>query len=389
MPEQSPTRFTMVPARRSTEPTARRRARRILGTLFLASSLSVVAVFVALGKGNATPDLSRIDPRGRDLAYTAAVNYLSGSRQNVSHAESFDPEEAADVSRPDRQRAAVAMPYRSMSWVGFTPQHFGSADTGYVDFEVHHFLVVTSPADPAPHNSAQPAAPRPSGGASASPSSSGRPPAPSTSPAASGTPSAPPAPAPGGGAPSQTPASDVLKLDVPVLLTAEGPRLAASPSFSVWTGQAGRPSGRGDYTDFNGLVTDVSEAVVNQVGQWARAYANGDSAALLAVTGDQASGHRYQGLAGFTLPDSHHAVQILSSIKVAGGQLVVRARVMLARRVADGTVSGGDSSGRQFVTYADFDLLVGAPTGAQPPILAWGPAGSAAELEPYSNAITE
>ncbi|URM98915.1 hypothetical protein LUW76_33830 [Actinomadura madurae] len=64
MPVESPTRFTMVPARRSSEPTARRRARRILVVLFLSASLSVVAVAVALAKGRTNVDLSPLTPRG-------------------------------------------------------------------------------------------------------------------------------------------------------------------------------------------------------------------------------------------------------------------------------------------------------------------------------------
>ncbi|MFD0856747.1 hypothetical protein ACFQ07_31230, partial [Actinomadura adrarensis] len=172
---------------------------------------------------------------------------------------------------------------------------------------------------------------------------------------------------------------NVLQLDVPVLLTDQGPRLAASPSFTPWTRDGDTVGGRGDYTNYSKLTTDVSDATKNQILLWAKAYVNGDPAGLLAVTGDQDKSHRYAGLSGFTLLETDRSVQILSAIKAAGGQVIVRVRVLLARPAGD----------RRFITLADFDLLVGAPTGAQPPVLAWGPAGSAAELKPYYNALSD
>ncbi|GAA1832459.1 hypothetical protein [Actinomadura chokoriensis] len=397
MPEESPTRFTMVPARRSSEPTARKRARRVLGALFLASGLSVVALIIAVAKGGARPDLSTLDPQGRSLAYTAAVNFLAGTEQNVPHAESFDPEEALGQSGGD---PVSPLHYQSLSWVGFTPQHFGSEQAGFTDFELHHFLVAL--ATPAATASASPRAPATGSPAPGSDGGGARraraTPSPETPPEPSATPesAAPPpgaepaSPSPGGDESpgvTQAPPSDLLQLDVPVLLSARGPRLAAAPAFSVWRDGVGDAAGRGDYTNYGRLSTEVSEAAKKQILIWARAYATGDSAALLAVTRDQNGSHRYVGLSGFTLPDSPRAVQIMSAIEAADQQLIVRARVMLARTPPGGTVSGRHGRGRPFSTFADFDLLVGAPTGAQPPILAWGPAGSAAELEPYQNAI--
>jgi hypothetical protein len=391
MPEQSPTRFTMVPARRSNEPTARRRARRILNALFLAAALSVVAVFVALSKGQAEADLSTVDPKGRALAYTAAVNQLMGVQQNVPHATTFDPEDAAGAATNlSAGRPSAPLPYQSLSWAGFTPQHFGSQKAGYTDFEVHHFLVVLGTPAGSPGASAA------AGKAKATPTVPATSPtasAPATSPTNSTVPSAAGSPSPAATPTEDTgtngtaaPASNVLQLDVTVLLTSQGPRLAAVPAFSVWRGGLGAAAGKGDYTNYSDLTRDVSEAVKSQVARWAQAYVNGDSAGLLAITGDQNSDHRYLGLSGFTLPNSNQGVQILSAITVARGQLIIRVRVLLARAVPGGTVSGGKGTDQQFTTYADFDLLVGAPTGAQPQIVAWGPAGSAAELEPYSNA---
>ncbi|SNR51022.1 hypothetical protein [Actinomadura mexicana] len=403
MPEQSPTRFTMVPARRSSEPTARRRARRILGALFLAAGLSIVAVFVALSKGSDKPDLSSVTPQGRDLSYTAAVNFLAGRQQDVPRAASFDPE-AASVEGPDGR--STALDYRALNWVGFTPRHFGTEKLGFTDFEIHHYLVVLNDQGegatqaPSPAGSGTPAA-SPTGGASAPPTGgasaapSGGASAPPTGGApqagATGTPSpgttADPQGTPAAGG-SETPAvsSHVLQLDVTVLLDPSGPRLASSPAFSVWKNGAGKPEGTGDYTNYRQLTTEVSAESKNQILRWAAAYATGDSTALLAVTGDQDAKHRYEGLSGFRLADSSQAVQILSAIKTLDDQLVVRVRIMLARAEQSGTVPGKKGNVQPFTNFADFDLLVGA-SGAQPPVLAWGPAGSAAELDPYSNAL--
>ncbi|OLT35462.1 hypothetical protein BJF79_32405 [Actinomadura sp. CNU-125] len=192
----------------------------------------------------------------------------------------------------------------------------------------------------------------------------------------------------------------MLQLDVPILITAQGPRLAAVPAFAVWEGGAGAPEGEGDYTNYGNLLADVSAPVETQIAAWAEAYVTGDSNALLTLTGDQDSSHYYIGLRGFTLPDSPSAVQIQSAIQGSGGRVIVRVRILLSRAVPGATPNGRPNgtpdgapaetpdAGPQFASYADFDLLVGAPTGARPPVLAWGPAGSAAELEPYHNALT-
>ncbi|OLT35463.1 hypothetical protein BJF79_32410 [Actinomadura sp. CNU-125] len=172
MPTESPTRFVMVPARRSSEPTARRRARRILGALFLAASLSIVAVLVSLVGGQDGADPSGTEPRGRELAATAAVNHLAGVAQNVPHAASFDPEDAAGAPRAALSgRQGVPLSYRSLSWVGFSPQNFGSEEAGFTEFEVHHFLVALT--DPPPTDAPQPAPGTPAPGAGTAPASPG------------------------------------------------------------------------------------------------------------------------------------------------------------------------------------------------------------------------
>jgi len=415
MPEPSPTRFTMVPARRSNEPTARRRARRILYVLYLAAALSVAATAISVANGRSGREAPPAEPEGRSLAHAAAMSYLSGGPLNVPHAASFDPEQAAPPATGRAEgEGGPPLPYRSLSWVGFTPQHFGSKELGFTDFEIHHFLVMLpAPEEPdrdgneAGTEPAPTASPRERPGTrasrgatpSASPSRSADG-SPTTSPSA--TPSATPSGSPSGspsatpsGSPSASPTPgagpQVLRLDVPVLLSAQGPRLAAAPAFSARGDQPGQAVGQGDYTGYRDLVTPVGDRVKEQVGRWAHAYVTGDSAALLALTGDQNADHRYVGLSGFTLPDSARSVQVLSAIRASGGRLIVRVRVLLARAPQAGTAPEeppeGATAGR-FTVHADFDLLVGAPEGVRPPVLAWGPAGSAAGLEPFSNAYT-
>src|SRR5262249_36975707 len=143
MPVESPTRFVMVPARRSNEPTARKRARRILGALFLAAGLSVIAVFFAVGKGRPGTDLSPGNPKGRAIAPQAAVTFLADAPENAPHATTYKPDDTAGTANDTLVGVPMApLAYQSLSWVGFTPEHFGSSKTGLTDFEIHHFLVV-------------------------------------------------------------------------------------------------------------------------------------------------------------------------------------------------------------------------------------------------------
>jgi hypothetical protein len=283
--------------------------------------------------------------------------------------------------------------YRSLNWVGYTVQHFGSQKAGYTNFEVHHFLVVLPTPAPASSQSprTQQSPGKGSGGAASKAPAAALTGAPSPQPSPSAASPAQPSPSTGTDGTGQgngTPvaASNVLQLDVPVLLSTGGPRLAAAPSFSVWRNGIGDPAGKGDYTNYGSLTTEVSDPAKNQILQWARAYATGDSATLLAVTGDQNPSHRYAGLSGFVLPDKP-GVEILSAISAANERLIVRVRVPLARADSGGQAVGAADAAHRFTTFADFDLLVGAPGGARPLILAWGPAGSAAELEPYYNAL--
>jgi hypothetical protein len=387
MPETPTKQFTMVPARRSDEPTATKRARRILRTLWAAAGLSVLAILFSLSRDTEAPDLSTVNPQGRSLAEAAARDFLAGRVQRVPHAVSFKPDEASAESPTS---PGSPFPYEALTWTGYSPEKFGSKSLGYSSFEIHHFLVLPSAPTPTPGGDASPsvaASPKPTHKRPGSGTS------PSTTPSAPGTqPSL--TPAPGETTPGTTPqAPQPISLDVPVMLTPRGPRLAAAPSFGIWNQADSANAGAGDYTNFQNLRVNPPGQVLVQVGRWATAYATNDGEALRTLTGDQNPGHRYMGLGGFTVPNDSGAVQVLSALRSTQNRIIARVRILLVRPRVSQTVpsnktpEAGNGTAGDFRSYLDFDLLIADPYAAQPPIQAWGPAGSAAELEPYHNAL--
>lgn len=385
MPQPNTTRFAMVPARRSDQPTAARRARRTLMVLALCAALGVASFLVTLGRANKPVDLSGVQPQGRDLAYVAAQEFIDGRPLDVPHAASFKPQDAS-LSGPGD---AVPFPMESMTWTGYTREDFGSKTTGVTSFEIHHFMVQPKAPDPQPSTSATPSSSSPLGNQPSAPVKGTT----AQGPPAANTPSPTAAPTTAVPLPAQTdsaPPPGALMLDVPVLLTADGPRLAAAPAFSLWSQASASAAGAGDYTNYTGQTAQAPQPVVDQIGRWATAYAGSDAEALRALTGDQDPGHRYQGLSGFEVGPGGSAVQILSAINADHGRMIVRVRVALVYAPAAPTVpdaAGAAGAPASYQTYADYDLLIGNPGGAQPPVLAWGPSGSAADLEPYSNAL--
>lgn len=381
MPQPNTTRFAMVPARRSDQPTAARRARRTLMVLALCAALGVVSFLVTLGRANKPVDLSGVQPHGRDLAYVAAQEFIDGRPLDVPHAASFKPQDAS-LSGPGD---SVPFPTESMTWTGFTREDFGSKATGVTSFEIHHFMVqpkapATQPSTPATTPSSAVTGTQPPSPVKAPPALGPAAPA-SSSPTAASTTTGP------SSAQADATVPGALMLDVPVLLTADGPRLAAAPSFSLWSQASASASGAGDYTNYTSQTAQAPQPVVDQIGRWATAFAGSDSEALRALTGDQDPGHRYEGLTGFAVRPGGSRVQILSAINADHGRMIVRVRVALVYAPAAPTVPSGAGAPAAFETYADYDLLIGSPSGAQPPVLAWGPSGSAADLEPYSNAL--
>src|SRR5690606_13141584 len=75
-------------------------------------------------------------------------------------------------------------------------------------------------------------------------------------------------------------------LSVTVLLTDEGPRLAAAPSLEPWTDATAEPAGTSDYSNYSQSEADITTSTARQIGRWAVAYAEDDRETLLEITGD-------------------------------------------------------------------------------------------------------
>ena len=353
MPKNSPTQFTWVPARRSDETSATKRVRRILVVLTIAAIMGPLAFLVSLAKGGAEVDTSAIIPEGRAVADAAAYQFLTGQPVSVPVANTVNLDELQGSDR------TVPLPYpaSSITWDSFKLNEFTGTTELTAKFEVHTFLVVpTLPEASGARLEVDPEDTRAKEEAEV----------------------------------PQLEQSTLLvpqALEVPILLTQEGPRLAGAPSFSPWRGASAKQEGVADYSDFSvGETVDVPSQVTKQISVWAKAYAEDDRRALLTVTGDTDPNHVYMGLGGFTIPAEGSQVQILSATNAGPDTMLLRVRV----RMQEATTSAAPAEGQTPHTAAqDFDVLVANPNNAQPSIQAWGAAGSAASMSPYSNAFTK
>lgn len=163
------------------------------------------------------------------------------------------------------------------------------------------------------------------------------------------------------------------ELTVTVATDAPSARLAAVPSLAprvladgggpaiVWPGRE--------------LAYETApEPMDRRIRQWAQAYVSDDRPELKDVTGDNRVGATYVGLAGgwATDPAQVEIVRIVPGDQ--DGLFWARVRVPLIR--ANG-----------WVQRSDYDLLVGNAETDRPTIEAWGPAGTAHELAPLTNAV--
>lgn len=466
MPKGSTSRFTVVPARRSDETSAAKRARRILIVLLVACLLSVFSFVLSFRQGGETVDLSSVEPEGRALADAAAWQVVTTQQVKLPVAESFDP---SSTQAPAVVPGTVMLPYpvQSMSWTGFSKENFSDTAGNVTEFEVHHYLLIpkhkSMPSEdgigsPSPDEQDK-ATESPSSSATTSPSTSPTE-SPTSSPSESPTEekSASSTPAPptstekpskkdeepskskskkqgkkgkestqakspkstkgkekkhedSGVAASTSPSpssststdtsddsdqayADAMKLaregstlkpvqlNVPILLTSRGPRMAGTPSLSPWTLSLKGAKGTADYSNYTQQDVDLAQPALDQIGRWAIAYATGDGDTLANLTQDPNPNHRYVGLGGFEVPGGENSVQVLSSINAGSNEVVARVRVLMR----DASQKAGKHTS-QYQSYQDFDLLIGDPTSGQPTVLAWGPAGSAAGLHPYVNRL--
>lgn len=355
MPKNSPTRFTWVPARRSNEATATKRVRRILIVLTIAAIMGPLSFLFVLAKGEPVLDTSSLVPEGRAVADAAAYQFLTGQPVSVPAANTLDLEPL----RSGASGPVTALPYpaSSITWDSFERHTFGGSDgRAPVLFEVHSFLVV-------------PSIPEASGARTEL------------------TPEQKEKQAESNNA---TPEDALLvpqELQVSVLLTQDGPRLAAAPAFAPWDDASKEQGGIADYSDLtSGDTAEVPSQVVKQISVWANAYATDDRQALLTVTGDSDPNHTYLGLGGFTVAAEGSQVQILSASNAGPDRLLLRVRVRMQETTTTATVAEGQAP---YVSVQDFDVLVASPNNAQPAVQAWGPAGSASTMVPYGNAFTK
>lgn len=169
-------------------------------------------------------------------------------------------------------------------------------------------------------------------------------------------------------------------LTVPVLDDPTyGTTLAGTPALLATSSGRRDDVDPADYTNYSAAETSVSPQVEASIEKWVAAYSTAGRAsdALRTVTGDQDPSRTYSGL-GRVTPAT--LVSIVSAVPYSStggpaGQLV-QIQVALPFNAATG-----------FALNATYDLYVvteGDP--AQPPVVAWGPAGSEESLTPYMNA---
>ncbi len=175
------------------------------------------------------------------------------------------------------------------------------------------------------------------------------------------------------------------QLSVLVLLTGDGPAigapLSALPVATVDGGQL-------EAADLSSVEVegDVGRArVTERLGEWATAYAADDRAELQELAGDTRSGVTYLGLGGYTV-DSVRLLGAFPATIEQGRVVVGRVRIaMVEPAAADGEDASSEEDADLFTV--DLDVLVAEFDTQLPKVIAWGPAGSAASLEPFHNAV--
>jgi hypothetical protein len=171
-----------------------------------------------------------------------------------------------------------------------------------------------------------------------------------------------------------------MKIDVTMLVTADGPVLAAEPTLRAadLTADKYQPL---DYQEVASYKEgSPSAAVSDLVAEWAKAFATGDSHRLGELVRDP-DGGTYQGLGGFTssrtpeirsyVVESPVNVQTVHGVK-PHNPIYVRARVWFQSTGAE-----------KFESSADYDLLIFDAKSDSPYVVAWGAPGSA-PLTPFT-----
>ena len=390
MPPQKQSYFTAVPAARESEPTARKRARRLLILAMVAAICGPVALLVAAFKP-AGGEVATGAPimYGRDIADATAYQAISGqpvlipttttlSLQDIDSptvtgdAANSSSTSSSSGSKTTSKSTSVVLrlpyPAASTTWIGMSKSSI-SGQNGTTYFEIHRYLVI-------------PQSDKASGAAiiPGSPDSKTQKQQQSSGTQTSGNVS--PDSLSNAGQPRLVP----IQLNVPVWVDPNtgATRLAAAPSLAPWLQASLGKRGIGDYSNLSGTEVTASQQAQSQVGRWVKAYLEDDRSTLLALTGDTNKTHTYVGLGNFTIPEGDGQVQIKSAVSAPtlSGGLLLRVKVTAQDS------SGQEANGKKpFQLVEEYDLLVANPTSAQPYIVAWGPAGSGGTLQPYSNAV--
>ena len=176
-----------------------------------------------------------------------------------------------------------------------------------------------------------------------------------------------------------TVAGQLMEVNVPMAKTANGWALAAAPSMvPAAPGDGGRV--RLDYASLYKGGGDSSilpgAAYTSQIAAWAATFAAGGPAdpKLYALTGDTTA-NTYSGLGGWALVGAP-AIGSVVAVTTPRPGFIVRVSLVLKAPGANGPT-----------LQADYDVYVRSDQSqSQPPVVAWGPAGSYKTLNPFVNA---
>jgi hypothetical protein len=297
---------TAVPSQRDSQTVVKMKVYAILGAAALSAFLGVLSFVAWVVFTPDVPTAEALLPQGRAMSELVARDFLAGRTTAVPVAADVDPSFGGRTYSM-RDDERREVPVTSISPLSFSRETLVTPDATQ-DYEIHSYLV----------------------------SSRGR----------------------------------LLRLDVTLLITPEGPVLAAQPSLQAvpTPSESYAPL---DYRQFSSTGDPtVNDKVTAKVAAWAAAFSSNDAQALRDVTGDQASPGEYIGLGGFKVADTP---RVLRTLPVGESALLLRVQLLLSDVGDDGAV-----------VSADYDVLVHDAFSELPKVVAWGPAG-APTLEPQMN----
>lgn len=261
MSEERSPNLTAVPAKRSKAAVLKVRLYLIIGLLLVAALMGVVATVAWVTQKPPDADSFITESLAKGPAEEVAKAWLEGKPIPVGRAANV-PDGA--LSKAEGGEGAPTFAYDSLSWDSYETD----ALSDLTAFEIHKFIVVAPPLDPA-----------------------------------------------------ADPAPITYTLNVTMLLTDGKPVLGAAPSLQPYI-----PADSAYMFDYSTLAKDVtlSNQSAQLLQQWATAFATNDSAQLGLIVADPSKGV-YDGIKGFT---SGQATSIYA-VPAGEDNLIVRTRVSL------------------------------------------------------------